>query len=183
MGTEPSDSVFALRLFFFVFSMIPNLSSICCTKHFQTVEQTELTDHGFQASAWRCFHLREAWRTSEQTETLSESSTLNNHLLPTTFSETWPTSARHSVSSVYSVDYIKIRVHLCSFVVTNKWLALGLRRATFSRHSVRQGYIMIWKWNRSHKIMNDALWILNWKKSMSSKSWAVWTTFLCSVKL
>ena len=45
-----------------------------------------------------------------------------NIILSTNSSEPWPTSARHSVSSVYSVDHEKIRVHSCPFVVPNKRL-------------------------------------------------------------
>ena len=36
-----------------------------------------------------------------------------NHLLTTNYSERWPTSARHSISSVYSVDWNE---HSCPFV-------------------------------------------------------------------
>ena len=45
-----------------------------------------------------------------------------NIILSTNSSEPWSTSARHSVSSVYSVDHEKIRVHSCPFVVPNKRL-------------------------------------------------------------
>ena len=44
----------------------------------------------------------------------SDSSLFNIPILPMASSERWPTSARHSVSSVYSVDYkrfVFIRVH------------------------------------------------------------------------
>ena len=61
-----------------------------------------------------------------------------NHILTTNSSERWPTSARHSVSSVYSVDckkFVCIRVHswliinnlrqmFCGFLILNRWCFL-----------------------------------------------------------
>ncbi len=58
---------------------------------------------------------------------LLKSSSLKIHLPSTTASERWPTSARHSVSSVYSVDYIKfvcIRVHSWLKMIETKRLKI-----------------------------------------------------------
>ena len=63
------------------------------------------------------FAPREATATAEQTEAVSIFSNTKCHVLPES-SASWPTSARHSVSSVYSVDKCRtIGVHRCPFVV------------------------------------------------------------------
>jgi hypothetical protein len=63
--------------------------------------------------------------TAEQTEAPGVIC-LKIHLLPTTSTERWPTSARHSVSSVYSVDYKKN-----VFIRVNSWFLKKNQDAVF----------------------------------------------------